>query len=299
LFRAVALADALEANGARVHIYANDDEATGRALRQRGRPWTAVPLHQSATSWEAERIRLDRIRVWVNDRLETSADHARKVLEAGARLATFDDSGSGAALAELHVSAIPLPGLNQPAGRRVLRGLQYLVMDPAIGRLRRQRHELGSIVVSMGGSDTYGLTVKVVQALRARDLRATVVVGPGFAHEAGLSEVLDSHYTVKRSVLSLPEEFALHDLAITAGGITPFEANAAGLPCIIVAAEPWEERNGRVLASLGGSVYAGPRGSADFSVLDSPLPVDRMSHAALAAVPADGAARVASELLAL
>jgi hypothetical protein len=81
--------------------------------------------------------------------------------------------------------------------------------------------------------------------------------------------------------------------------VTPFEANAAGLPCIVVAAEPWEEKAGELLARLGGCRYAGPRGRIDFGVLDEALPLERMSAAALAAVPADGADRVAAELLAL
>jgi spore coat polysaccharide biosynthesis predicted glycosyltransferase SpsG len=158
---------------------------------------------------------------------------------------------------------------------------------------------MGSVVVSMGGSDTYGLTLDVVRALSERKLAATVVIGPGFAHEAGLAKLLDIGMIVKRSIPSLAEEFSRHDLAITAGGITPFEANAAGLPCVVIGAEPWEERAGELLAKLGGCRYAGPRARIDFSPLDHALPLEKMSAAALAAVPVDGAERVAAELLKL
>jgi spore coat polysaccharide biosynthesis predicted glycosyltransferase SpsG len=297
LFRALALADALEARGASVQIYVNDDEGAARVLRDQARRWKVVPLDK--VGWEAERIRADGVRVWVNDRLETTAVHARRVLDAGARLVTFNDSGSGAALAELHVAAVALAEGERPAGRRVLTGLQYLVLNPEVKRFRRPRTQLGSIVVSMGGSDTYGLTVRVAEALRARKRAATVIVGPGFALDKALDGVLGGGLTVKRSLRSLPEEFSRHDLAITAGGITPFEANAAGLPCMVIGAEPWEEHAGALLAKLGGCRYLGPRAKADFSALDEPLPIARMSEAALAAIPADGADRVATELLRL
>ena len=299
LFRALALARALEDRGAAVRVYVNDDERAKRIMREHSRSYRLVPLREVNVRWQADLIRADGVRVWVDDRFETTADHARRVLESGARLATFNDRGTGAALADLHVAAVPLAEGERPDGRRVLAGLEYLVLDPAIARLRRHRTELRSIVVSMGGSDTYGLTVELVRALRERRRPATIVIGPGFAHDQALAKVLNPDYAVKRSIVSLAEEFARHDLAITAGGITPFEANAAGLPCIVIGAEPWEERAGELLARLGGCRYAGRRDEIDFSVLDEALPLARMSKAALESVPVDGAARVAQEHLVL
>lgn len=299
LFRALSLAQALEARGAKVQIYVNEDAAAARALQQRGRAWKTVPLVEGTADWETQHIKADGVRVWVDDRLETTAAHAARIKAAGIALVTFDDRGSGAGLADLHIAAMPI-GEGKPASAgRVLTGLQYLVLDPAISRHRRVRHTLGSLVVSMGGSDTYGLTVEVVRELQKRRRAATVVVGPGFQHERALAEAVDDTCIVKRSLSSLVEEFSRHDLAITAGGITPFEANAAGLPCIVIAAEPWERRAAAALARLGGCRYAGPREAIDFSVLDEVVPLAAMSAAALAAVPADGASRVAQELLKL
>jgi spore coat polysaccharide biosynthesis predicted glycosyltransferase SpsG len=58
-------------------------------------------------------------------------------------------------------------------------------------------------------------------------------------------------------VPSLAEEFYSHDLAITAGGLTPFEASANGLPCFIITAEPFEIKNALFLEKLGCSKYLG------------------------------------------
>lgn len=298
LFRGLALAQALEQRGCVVRIYANEDIGAHRVLESSGLPWAAVPLRADDQRWIAARVRADKVRVWIDDCFETSLAHAQAIQAAGIRRVTFSDRGSGAALADLHICAVQLGEESEPAGRRVLRGLQYLVLDPEVARHRRLRTELRRIVVSMGGSDTYGLTTEVMRALAGRRMPATVVLGPGFVHEAELAAVAQG-FEIKRSVGSLPAEFARHDLAITAGGMTPFEANAAGLPCIVVGAEPWEERAGRMLAALGGCIYAGPRDRVDYSVLDSEVPVRRMSEAALAAVPADGAARVAAEIAAL
>lgn len=299
LFRGLALARALEDRGAQVLFYANDDPGVRRALALAARPWTPVPLRNAEQRWVSERIRGDGVRVWIDDCFETSEEHARSVLSGGARLATFNDSGPGAALADLHISAVRLGERAELRGRKILSGLQYMVLDPEVRLYRRPRSEVRSLVVSMGGSDTYGLTVQVMSALQARGKKATVVIGPGFAHEAALASLGNQGFIVKRSLSSLPQEFSRHDLAITAGGVTPFEANAAGLPCVVIGAEPWEERAGRLLADLGGCVYAGARHAIDFSILDRSLPIGQMSEAALASVPADGADRVAAELMAL
>jgi len=297
LFRGLALAQALENQGGQVHFTLNAFAPAEALLRERGRAFTTVDL--AASGWEADIIRTNGITTWINDRLDTGAAHAQAVAGAGARLVTFDDRGPGAALTDLNVVAFPASDDERLDGKRILSGPQALVLDPAIATYRRPRTALNSLVVSMGGSDTYGVTVAVARALKQRGMNATVTLGPGFAHNEALAAVAHDGLTVKRNVPSLVEEFAGHDLAITAGGLTPCEANAAGLPCIVIATESWEARTGQVLEGLGGSLFAGSRDQIDFGVLDRTLPIAAMSQAAMYGVPFDGARTIAGEILAL
>lgn len=297
LFRALALAQGLTNQGGKVHFYLNAFAPAQDLLRARGHSFTTVALGDG--DWAAPIVRTDGITVWINDRLDTGALHAHAVREAGARLVSFDDHGTGADMADLNIIAFPAGGDEKPPGRRVLTGTQALVLDPAIAAFRRPREGLNSLVVSMGGSDTYGVTVQVAQALKRRGRDATVILGPGFAHDADLAAVGHDGLTIKRNVPSLAEEFSRHDLAITAGGLTPCEANAAGLPCIVIATETWEARVGQVLEQLGGSLFAGSRDVIDFSFLDRPLAIAAMSAAAMRSVPHDGAQTVARQILAL
>ena len=299
LFRAMALAKALAKLGATSTFYLNDFKPAVAILRDQGLQTHVVSLADTDSGWETALVREDGVSIWIDDRLDTGSRHASTVRAAGPRLVSFDDRGSGGALADLNVVAFPATDDEVLPGRRVLKGLDHLVLDPALALHRRLRRSLGSTVVSMGGSDTYGLTVEIVRALRDLGRVATVVVGPGFAHDRELAAVLGPGFDLRRSVRSLPAEFARHDLAITAGGLTPCEANAAGLPVIVIAAEPWEARTAEVLARYGGAIYAGPRNAIDLAALDRDLPIETMSRAALAAVPVDGADRVAREILAL
>jgi spore coat polysaccharide biosynthesis predicted glycosyltransferase SpsG len=214
---------------------------------------------------------------------------------------TFDDRGTGAALADLHVAALAFDVQEKLAGARVLRGADYLILNPQIRDRTRLRNQLSSILVTLGGSDTYGVSIKVVCMLKNMGLTATVVVGPAFAHMEMLQEVLTEGFILKRGVPSMIEEFQHHDLAITGGGITPFEANASGLPCIVIANELFEIPVGMELQRLGGSLFSGHHESLSLSLsLFSPdLLLAKMSQAGMCNVGLQGAQRVVGAVVEL
>ena len=91
-----------------------------------------------------------------------------------------------------------------------------------------------------------------------------------------------------------------HDLAITGGGITAFEANASGLPAIVIANEIFEEQVGRHLDKLGGTKYAGHHTEfIDFS-LDIPrLSIEEMSKLGIKNIELDGVKNVVGKILEL
>jgi spore coat polysaccharide biosynthesis predicted glycosyltransferase SpsG len=295
LFRALNLADALGQRGHAVCFIMNDDAVSAGILKARGRTPLTVDLADTTSGWEAALAAEHDFSMWVDDRLDTAHEHAAQVKAIGLPLVTFDDLGGGAALADLHVAALAFDGAPL-AGKRLLTGVDYLVLNPEIAHYQRLRHALGSLLVTLGGSDTYGATVKVVAALAKKGLGATVVVGPGFAHRPALDAALTDAFTVLVSVPSMIEEMSRHDLAITGGGITPFEANAAGLPCMVVANEEFEVPVGMALERLGGAVFAGHHSAFDLSALDGPLPIERMSQAGMRHVGLGGAAKVVAAM---
>lgn len=299
LFRALHLADALTASGTNCKIFVNRHQPTLDIIAQRGHAAIAVDIDDLDSGWENALVRREDIRLWVNDRLDTSEQHAKRIKALGIPLVTFDDRGEGATWADLHVAALAFDDSEALGGRQVLRGVGYLILDPSIARYTRQRDSFRSIVVSLGGSDTYGVTVKVVNLLTVQDQCATIIIGPAFAHHEALARVLTSRFTLKCGVSSLAEEFAKHDLAITGGGITPFEANAAGLPCIVVANERFEIPVGQALERMGGAVFAGFHENIDQTIFACDLPIAAMSRAAMASINLGGAHRVTQAIMGL
>lgn len=294
LFRARRLAAALQEAGDAVRILTNEDPVALGLLREWELPFATLPA-TSAEDWQPKLLTEHAFTGWIDDRLDTSARHAEHIRAAGLFRATFDDFGEGASLANLHVAALPRSG-TAPRGSHVLAGLEYLILDPEIQRYRRQRQEVRSIVVSLGGADTYGVTGTVLRALALRDMTATVIAGPAFQHQAAIARFEGKGFVIKTAVASLAAEFWHHDLAITAGGITAVEATAAGLPAIVVATESFEVPVGEELQRLGAARFAGHSATLDDSAFALPFNLAAMSNAGLHNVPLQGLSNVVREL---
>ena len=282
--------------GEDVQFLINAHKPSMQILKSRGYAHTIVDLAHEASDWETQTVQRLRASVWINDRLNTTAVHVERVKAAGLPVVTFDDQGSGAAESDLNVAALVFDPeeVARLQGARVLTGVDHLVLNPAIACFRRARTQLGSVLVTLGGADTYGATIKVVRLLRDKPWQVTVMLGPAFVHHEALVEVMPCHFEVRHGVASMAQEMARHDLAITGGGMTPFEANAAGLPCIVVANETFEIPVGYALERMGGCKFAGCYEAIDASVFQSPLDIAGMSSRAMTSVSLGGVQRVAT-----
>lgn len=298
-YRALNLADGLARMGLPYTIYLNDHAPSRQILAERGVPHRIVNLEDFVGNWEVSLIQQDGISLWLNDRLDTDVRHAEKIKATGIPLVTFDDRGTGVVLADLHIAALAFDVQEQLAGAKLLRGADYLILNPQISDYMRLRKQLASILVTMGGSDTYGVTVKAVQLLKEMGLTATIVVGPAFMHMDKLDEVMTEGFILKRGVPSMIEEFYRHDLAITGGGITPFEANASGLPCVVIANELFEIPVGKALQKLGGSRFAGHHESLHSPLFAADLPLEQMSQTGMSNIGLQGTQRVIVALMEL
>jgi len=299
LFRVLNLCETLRERGLPFRIFVNLHEPSQALLRQRNLPFDLITFESGRSDWKAGLIQKYGVKLWIDDRLDTDEAHALQVKDCGIPRVTFDDRGAGAALADLNVMALAFDESENLPGRKVLKGPCYLVLNREIGLYRRVRSRKKNIVVTLGGSDTYGVTIKVVRILKAAGLHATVIAGPAFEHMKDLVDLLNDQFVLKQAVPSLIEEFSHHDLAITGGGITPFEANASGLPCVVIANEEFEVLVARGLAAMGGAVYAGHHADIDAGLLTGELDIKAMSVAAMRHVDLGGAGRVVDEIEAL
>ncbi|MBU2699171.1 spore coat polysaccharide biosynthesis predicted glycosyltransferase SpsG [Sporomusaceae bacterium BoRhaA] len=296
-FRALNIVDFLKEKNIPYIVFVNNNETTLNMLKNRSIAFEIVDLYDFTSKWEIKLLEKYPIDIWINDRLDTDARHVRMLKSYPVSVITFDDRGTGAALSDLNVAAMTFENIDELAGRKIFTGLEYLILNKQIDVYKRVRKKCEKIVVTLGGSDTYGVTIKVINILKKYKKKATIILGPSFIHWKSLDNVLDDNFVVKFAVPSLIEELHNYDIAITGGGVTPIEANAAGLPCIIIANEIHEIQIAKYLDSLGTSIFAGYYQNMNEKMFNNEFQIEKMSEKGLSLIKTDALEKIYREMI--
>lgn len=285
-YRALIIQEYLKKKKEKNLIVVNDDKVSIKILREKNIAYETVDYSDVTSNWEKRIICKYHVNVWLLDKFETGWELVEHIKGEDIILAAIDDRGVGAKSVDLHFCGMLFHDLK---GKHIYSGKDYLILNPEIAKYRRHRNELKKVIVTMGGSDTYGVTVNVVKMLKEQGYGADIIVGPGFRHMDLLEKEIDGRFSVYSSVPSLIEMFYEYDLAITGGGVTCFEANASGLPCFIIANELHEIETGKYLAGFQGARFAGyyeDISEGDFNLNN--IPIREMSRAALRVLTLNG-----------
>ena len=256
LFRMLNFTTYLDKQNEKFVFFINDDSKTKQILKNYNINYEIVDLLENQSNWENDLINKYNIKYWINDRLDTTKKHSLNIKENHVKLITFDDLGAGAKNSDINVCGLFFNNSNLQ-GKKILKGENYLILNSEIDAYKKERTGIKNILVTLGGSDTYGVTVKILKILKKYNIKATIHTGPSFKHLDELNLELTSDYKMINFIPSLIKEFSKYDLSITGGGVTPFEANASGLPCLIVANEIFEVANAEFLDGIETSKFIG------------------------------------------
>jgi len=246
--------------------------------------------------------------------------YARRLQSKGVKVCALDDLG-----VPLPVDLSVNPNLfaqeaPQPSGVRCLAGAGYaLVRDEFLGaRRERLEHELREgarrgrrLLLTFGGSDTASLTERAIDLLSSSaaeigEVELTVVIGAGHPHpEKVRAAAARSALPVRiiEATRHMGSAMAEADAALTAGGTTVVELMCVGVPCMVLAVAPNQERVGPALAAHGAGIDLGDAHRLDGARLGAALkqlfePGQRraMAAAGRACVDGLGARRVIGEM---
>lgn len=167
------------------------------------------------------------------DVLDTERSLVEGLKSAGAQVVSFEDSGEGAALADLVVSDI----YPSKTAIRELVGIEHAILAPSFETLPRQAaiaKEVNNILVLFGGTDPSNLAVKTLSALEAIGFDGKVRCVRGLGAQ-DIPEKFNLDLEILRDVKNIANLMASSDLAFSSAGRTITELASVGVPTICLA----------------------------------------------------------------
>ncbi len=159
-------------------------------------------------------------------------------------------------------------------------GWEWILMPAAFAAQRKKMEKtkkvtrtLPRVLVTMGGSDPAGLTLKALVALDilTNQFEIQLVIGPGFVHEAALQDWLaQPHRPVEliRNPQDFPAIIAQADLALAAFGATAYELATLSVPSIYLCLSEDHASSAQALVNAGAALSLG---------LNDTLPIEDIS----------------------
>ncbi|MEW6600108.1 MAG: glycosyltransferase [Nitrospirota bacterium] len=196
-------------------------------------------------------------------------------------------------------------------------GVEYALLAPGYQKLHSREKEFsarqgGKVLVTMGGVDRTGATLRIIEALRPLDnISREIVLGSGFPHMEELrklqGKIGSSAFSFHQGVDDLGDRMRSADIVISAGGNTVYEMACVGTPGIVlwedeheyVQARDFEEKG--VLYCLGNGITTPVEGitEAVTSMLNNVEQRKSMSRLGKELVDAEGTERVGSRIIGL
>jgi spore coat polysaccharide biosynthesis predicted glycosyltransferase SpsG len=194
----------------------------------------------------ADAIRRLQPDVVVVDMLDTSDEAMAAIESTGCAIVTYDDRGQGRLRASTIINILvrePEPA-HLPGSIRLLEGPQYATLDDVYSRRRgaaaaRPAGRLDRVLVTLGGADGAGLSVKVARSLMRLEWlkRVDFATGAAFQQEEALRRVLEQapwSACIHKALPNLCDLYCEADLCIVAGGLTMYEVCCVGAPALAV-----------------------------------------------------------------
>ncbi|MCB2186166.1 MAG: hypothetical protein KQJ78_07095 [Deltaproteobacteria bacterium] len=264
LMESLALAGELRARGAACRYLITPYAPAGEILDAAGLAWEAAPLAEGPARLAPWRAAGER---WcVVDHRAAAWPHLAALQAQGWQVAVLDQLGGKPVICQVLVNpSLPPPWLcyDFPQGEpRLCLGPAYALLRPEFrawrGRPPEPRRAPPRVLVTLGGVDRTGATLRVVEALAGLGpgVAKEVILGAGFAHQAALDRLAAGRapgFSFHRAVTDLARRLARADLVISAGGNTLYEAAALGVPALVLWEDPHEALQGEAFAARGAA----------------------------------------------
>lgn len=185
----------------------------------------------------------------VVDGYRFNAEYLKQLKNAGLRILLLDDNGGGDhyyadIILNQNIHANEKLYLNREPYTQLLLGSRYILLRKEFWRWWRWQRDISQrarkVLVTLGGGDCYGVTIKVLQALQEisnHDLEIVILVGTLNPHQEEVRFAIEDicfPIRVEYCASDMPNLLKWADIAISAGGSTCWELAFMGLPALTI-----------------------------------------------------------------
>jgi len=180
------------------------------------------------------------------DALNVSENIMKAFREKTHLLVSIDHMGEGRLLSDILVNILYQHPRKLKKPKIELNSLNYMLLNENFKRYNTKKKavtkEVKKIMITQGGSDTYGVVPKIIQDMDSLppEIECFALTGPAFKHQKELDQAVKNsgiNITVLKDVKEPWKIYSEMDLAITGGGMTLFELLCVGTPCIALTQE--------------------------------------------------------------
>ena len=146
---------------------------------------------------------------------------------------------------------------------KVYSGMQYMPLRDLFEKEVKEIEKKYSILITTGGSDTYHITLKLIEALiedeRLSRESICAVLGKMNTDREEIEKISREHSNicVMQNISNMDEVMGQSQYAVTAGGNTVYELMACGVPFICFGFSNDQRYFGRRLEEHGNAIWAG------------------------------------------
>ena len=267
VYRSLAIADELcSISSADVQFLMSADHPEG-VKRVSGAGYTVRVLSNGGVNAIVDAIQEYSPNIVVNDRPFLEKEYLEALSRLGASTVnlvdTLEDIEKPAEITSMIIATLRVDQLEL---EDFYGGPEYAILRESFaGAAKPVRADAGQVVISFGGSDPQGLTLKVLRALDSpeimkSELGVKAVLGPAFSYGQELRELLPRlHYQpiLLENVEHMAEILSEADLVFCAGGMTVYEIAALGVPGLVMCQNAREVRRMEHFSRSGSIEHLG------------------------------------------
>ena len=270
LVEALTLTADLENHGLRPLLVTTVEAPPGLLAGARIPIKTLSSLNSEVLGDTARQLVADGVKLAVTNVREISNEQVSAISRAGLRVVCIDEFGGRHLDCSVVINPSPIRSrhnyTSDTPGFRIYGGIEYLALSPQYTRLhstpRHFAHGIQSVVVTLGGVDRTGATLRVARALQGWDSESerNIVLGAAFPWGGELEEIVAGSrgaWKIHRNLPCLADLLVTADVAISAGGNTLFEIACVGTPPLVLFEDAHEGENGRSFEEQGFGVCLG------------------------------------------